>query len=111
MADYYSVIGRAVAALEINTFEDRRAIYNRARAMQAQQLGKRPFNKTDFDRERLTLEDDISRVEIEVTTKRIAAEAYPSAPVGPNNIVPVPMTPLSPVRSWLKSLLRRLWQD
>jgi hypothetical protein len=25
MADYYSVISRAVAALEINTFEDRRA--------------------------------------------------------------------------------------
>ena len=32
MADYYSVISRAVAALEINTIEDRRAIYNRARA-------------------------------------------------------------------------------
>ena len=31
MADYYSVISQAVAALEMNTFEDRRAIYNRAR--------------------------------------------------------------------------------
>jgi hypothetical protein len=45
MADYYSVISRAVAALETNTFEDRRAVYNRARAMQSDQLGKRPFNK------------------------------------------------------------------
>jgi hypothetical protein len=43
MADYYSVIGRAVAALEIDTFEDRRAIYNRARATQAQQLGQAPI--------------------------------------------------------------------
>ena len=32
-ADYYSLISRAVAALETNTFDDRRAIYNRARSM------------------------------------------------------------------------------
>jgi hypothetical protein len=38
---------------------------------QAEQLGKRPFNKKDFDRERSLLEDAISRVEIEATTKRI----------------------------------------
>ena len=43
--EYYRLISRAVAALEINTFEDRRAIYNRARAVQSYQLGKRPFNK------------------------------------------------------------------
>jgi hypothetical protein len=62
MADYYSVISRVVAALETNTFEDRRAIYNRARAVQSYQLGKRPFNKKDFNRERLMLEDAINRV-------------------------------------------------
>ena len=110
MTDYYPVILRAVAALETNTFEDRRAIYNRARAVQAQQLGKRPFNKTDFDRERSMLEDAISRVEIEATTKRIAAEASPSAPAGPSDIVPTPMTPLPPARSWLKRVLYRLWR-
>ena len=111
MADYYLVISRAVAALEINTFEDRRGIYNRARAVQAHELGKHPFNKADFDRERSMLEDAISRVEIEATTKRIAAEACPSAPVGPNNIVPTPMTPLPPARSWLKRVLYRIWRD
>jgi len=111
MADYYALISRALAALETNAFEDRRAIYNRARAAQAEQLDKRPFNKNDFDRERSLLEDAISRVEIEATTKRLAAEASPSAPVGPNNIVPTPMTPRPPVRSWLKSVLRRLWRD
>jgi hypothetical protein len=111
MAEYYSVISRAVAALEINTFEDRRAIYNRARAVQAHQLGKRPFNKADFDRQRSMLEDAISRVEIEATTKRIAAEASTSAPAGPNNIVSSPMTPLPLARSWLKRVLYRIWRD
>jgi hypothetical protein len=111
VADYYSVISRAVAALETNTFEDRRAVYNRARAMQSDQLGKRPFNKTDFDRERLMLEDAIGRVEIEATNKPITTEAPPSAPLQPSDIGPIPMTPLPPVRSWLKRMLYRLWRD
>ena len=75
MADYYSLISRAVAALEINGFEERRAIYNRARAAQSYQLGKPPFNKADFDRERSMLEVAISRVETEATTKRIATSS------------------------------------
>ena len=108
MADYYSLISRAVAALEINGFEERRAIYNRARAAQSYQLGKPPFNKADFDRERSMLEVAISRVETEATTKQITTSsrslsdrllqtAPPSAPTQP--------------RSWLKSVLRRLWRD
>ena len=111
MVDYYSLISRAVAALETNTFEDRRAVYNRARAMQSYQLRKRPFNKTDFDRERLMLEDTIGRVETEATGKSITTEASPSAPVQPSDIGPTAMTPLPPIRSWLKSVLRRLWRD
>ena len=106
---YYRLISRAVAALEINTFEDRRAIYNRARAVQSYQLGKRPFNKADVDRERSLLEDAISRVETEATTKRITTEESASAPAQPSD--PTPMTPLPPVRSWLKSVLRRVWRD
>ena len=109
MADYYSAISRAVATLEINTFEDRRAIYNRTRAAQSYQLGKRRFNKADFDGERLMLEDAIRRVEIEATTKRISTEASPSALVQPSDIGPTPMTPLPSVRSWLKRVLYRLW--
>jgi hypothetical protein len=108
MADYYSLISRAVAALEVNGFEERCAIYNRARSIQSYQLGKPPFNKADLDRERSMLEDAISRVETEATTKGIAnsscslsdrllRSALPSAPMQP--------------RSWLKSVLRRLWRD
>ena len=111
MADYYSVISRAVAALKINAFEDRRAIYNLARAVQSCQLGKRPFNKADFDRERLMLEDAIRRVEIEATTKRITTEASPSAPVQPSDIGPTRMTPLPSVRSWFKRVLYRRWRQ
>jgi hypothetical protein len=102
MADYYSVISRAVAALETNTFEDRRAIYNRTRAVQSYQLGKRPFDKKDFDRERSLLEDAISRVETEATSKRITTETPPKAPVQPSDIGSTPMTPFPSVRSWLK---------
>src|SRR5215472_13250345 len=82
MADHYSLISRAVAALETNTFEARRAIYNYARAAQSEQLHNRPFNKKDFDRERLMLEDAISRVEIEVTGGRIATGPSPGTRVG-----------------------------
>jgi hypothetical protein len=67
--EYYRLISRAVAALEINTFEDRRAIYNCARALQSYQLGKRPFKK-DFDRERSMLEDAVSRVETRQRSSR-----------------------------------------
>jgi hypothetical protein len=111
MVDYYSVISRAVAALETNRFEDRRAIYNRARAVQSYQLGKRPFNKKDFDRERSLLEDAISRVETEATSKRITTEASPHAPAQPSDIGPTLMTPLPSVGSWLKGVFRRIWRD
>jgi hypothetical protein len=111
MADYYSLISRAVAALQTNTFEDRRAIYNRARAMQSHQLGERPFNKKDFDRERSLLEDAISRFEAEATSERITTEASHSAPVQPSDIGPTPMTPLPSVRFRLKRAFYRLWRD
>src|SRR6516164_2430712 len=93
MADYYSLISRVVAALETNTFEARRAIYNYARAAQSEQLHNRPFNKKDFDRERLMLEDAVSRVEIEVTGGRIATGPSPGTRVRPSNIA----TSLPPV--------------
>jgi len=93
MADYYSLISRAVAALDTTNFEARRAIYNHARAAQSEQLHNRPFNKKDFDHERLMLEDAISRIEIEVTGGRIATGPSPGTRVRPSNIA----TSLPPV--------------
>jgi hypothetical protein len=95
MADYYSLISRAVAALETNTLEARRVIYNYARAAQSEQLHNRPFNKKDFDHERLMLEDAISRVEIEVTGGRIPTGPSPGTRVRPSNIA----TSLPPVET------------
>src|SRR5262245_44895073 len=103
MADYYPLISRAVAALEANTFEARRAIYSQARAAQSEHLHNRPFNKQDFDHERLMLEDAISRVEIEVSGGRIATGPSPGTRVRPSDIVPTPMTPLRPVSDTRKA--------
>jgi tripartite-type tricarboxylate transporter receptor subunit TctC len=65
MADYYSLISHAVARLDKSTGETRRALYDRARAAQLNQLRKidPPLTDLDFERERLALEDAIRRVE------------------------------------------------
>jgi hypothetical protein len=81
MTDYYLVLLRAVAALEANTFEGRRDIYNHARTALIEQLDKRPFIKKDFDRERSTLEDAISRVEADTANKQTIM--VPPAPAQP----------------------------
>jgi hypothetical protein len=78
MTDYYPVLLRAVAALEANTFEGRRAIYNHARTALIEQLDKRPFIKKDFDRERLMLENTINRVEADTANEQVII-----APPGP----------------------------
>jgi hypothetical protein len=70
MTDYYPVLLRAVAALEANTFEGRRAIYNHARAALIEQLDKRPFIKKDFDRERLMLEKPLTELRLTRRTSR-----------------------------------------
>ena len=81
MTDYYPLLLRAVAALEANTFEGRRAIYNHARTALIEQLDKRPFVKNDFDRERSMLEEAISRVEAETANKQTVIA--PPAPAQP----------------------------
>ena len=67
MADYYPLIARAVAGLEKNTGEARRALYERARtALVAQLRGVAPaLNEADITRERLALEEAIRKVEAE----------------------------------------------
>ena len=58
MADYYPLIARAVAGLDRNSGDARRALYERARAALVAQLrGVTPaLNESDVTRERLALE-------------------------------------------------------
>src|SRR5258708_805286 len=67
MADYHPLIARAVAGLEKNTGEARRALYERARtALVAQLRGVVPaLDESEITRERLALEESIRKVEAE----------------------------------------------
>src|ERR1700681_3119503 len=71
MADYYPLIARAVAGLEKNNGENRRALYERARgALVAQLRSVAPaLDESDITRERLALEEAIRKAEAEAARK------------------------------------------
>jgi hypothetical protein len=77
MADYHPLIARAVAGLDKNTGENRRALYERARtALVAQLRGVTPpLEESEITRERLALEEAIRKVEAE--SARHAREVRP----------------------------------
>jgi hypothetical protein len=81
MADYYPLISRAVGALEKNSGENRRAIYDRARsALLAQLRGVTPaLEESDITRERLALEESIRKVEAESARQFVEASRQMSA--------------------------------
>src|SRR6516165_7077762 len=82
MADYYPLIARAVAALEKNNGENRRALYERARAVLIAQLRSvtPALNESDITRERLALEESIRKVEAESARKFGENVRQPPAP-------------------------------
>ena len=67
MADYYPLIFRGITALQRNTGEARRALYERARTVLVAQLRsvQPPLSEQDITRERITLEGAIRKVERE----------------------------------------------
>lgn len=69
MADYYSLISNAIAALDKKSGEGRSAFYDRARAILADRLQKAdpPLSESVIEQERLALEDAISKVEADAT--------------------------------------------
>ena len=85
MTDYYSLISRAVARLDESTRETRRALYDRATAAQVTQLRKidPPLTDSDFERERLALEDAIRRVESVCKVKLLISEGAQQTPSQP----------------------------
>jgi hypothetical protein len=66
MADYYSVIARAVSRLPRKTDEARRAIYERARTALRETLGNfdPPLSETELANEEATLDAAICVVEV-----------------------------------------------
>src|SRR3954463_5160366 len=81
MADYYPLISRAVAGLEKNSGENRRALYDRARAaLLAQLRGVTPaLDESDITRERLALEESIRKGEAESARQFVEASRRMSA--------------------------------
>ena len=71
MADYYPLIARAIAGLDKNTGEARRALYERARtALVAQLRGTEPpLQESEITKERLALEEAIRKVEAEAARR------------------------------------------
>jgi hypothetical protein len=69
MADYYSLIAKAVSGLENNTRDFRRALYDLARTAQTTQLKNMdpPLSETEISLECLALEGAIRKVEAEAT--------------------------------------------
>ena len=115
MADYHPLIARAVAGLEKNTGENRRALYERARvALVAQLRGVAPaLDESEITRERLALEEAIRKVEAEAArqareigaaqhhqARRAAAtarrRAASAAPAGRVEYTPRPLSSAEP---------------
>src|SRR3979411_2314887 len=112
MADYYPLVAKAIAGLERNTGEGRRALYERARsALVAQLRGMNdpPLTEAEITRERLALEEAIRKVEAEAA-RRGREGPKPDAPRVPEGTrdldavlarppPPPPPAPGSPDRS------------
>jgi hypothetical protein len=83
MADYYPLLSRAVGALDPNTPESRRAVYERARQAIVKQLRgyDPPLSESDITRERLSLEEAVRKIEAEFRAG--AASAPPAPPRSP----------------------------
>ena len=90
MADYYPLVAKAIAGLEKNTGEGRRALYERARSALVAQLrgmSDPPLTEAEITRERLALEESIRKVEAEAA-KRPRADASESEPAVRANRAP-----------------------
>jgi hypothetical protein len=67
MADYYPILALAISSLAINNAEARREVFDRARTILAEELGRQNPQKSALEilRERSALETAIRRVEAE----------------------------------------------
>ncbi len=92
MAEYYTVLRRAIAGIDPNVPETRRAVYDKARNALIGQLKAvdPPLTTAEISRQRLELEEAIRRVEREAAAGG-AAPVHQAAPAGR----PAPRAPVS----------------
>ena len=106
MADYYPLVAKAIAGLEKNTGEGRRALYERARSALVAQLrgmSDPPLTEAEITRERLALEEAIRKVEAEAARRgRDGPKPEPPKPPPADNgvrdldAVPTPASAATP---------------
>lgn len=110
MADYYTVLKKAIEALSDNTGEARRLVYDRARKALVRQLEaiEPRLSPSDITRQRLSLEESIRTVEAEqasgafglptlgATTPSPGASAASTEPVVTPQAGPEPLQPATP---------------
>jgi len=102
MADYHSIIAKAVSALDLNTEKARRRLYERARAALRSKMHSTypPFHRSEIAAEEMSLEMAIEAVEAEAVREknarlatlatsplRASASITPSLPANQNSEV------------------------
>jgi hypothetical protein len=83
MADFHPILARAIAGLTDKSPEARRAVYDRARTALLAQLRSLdpPLSEADITRERLSLDEAVSRIEAEIALAEAIEPSLPPLPV------------------------------
>jgi hypothetical protein len=126
MAEYYAVLSKAVAGLDVSSPESRRAVYDKARNALIGQLKAidPPLPTADISRQRLELEEAIRRVErealavpagaVKVARSAVVEPAASGAAAPPPSAAPAraaPPPPATPLRRSPQDVFRRAIQD
>jgi hypothetical protein len=94
MADYYSVIAKAVRALDLNTEKARLRLYERARTALRSEMHSEypPFHRSEIAAAEMSLEMAIETVEAEAACDQNASLAtlVPSSPRAKITVAPIP---------------------
>lgn len=100
MADFHPILARAIAGLTDKSPEARKAVYDRARAALLTQLRSLdpPLSEADITRERLSLDEAVSRIEAEITLADALEPSFPPETAAERALPPrAPAPPSRPV--------------